>query len=64
MNERVAYVYTQTVACLCEMEAMKAANAERDDKGHMQAYREQDFTNLIDKYELGCNTVMFNLYER
>lgn len=31
---------------LCELEAMKAANRERADKGHANAYDESAFWNL------------------
>lgn len=53
-----ALVYSQSVACLCELEAMKALNAERADKGLAQAYGEDAFMTLPEKYGLGYNAVV------
>lgn len=63
-EERATYVRSQVTAAQIEMETMKAANEERKDQGHAQAYGEEAFTALIDKYGLGSNTVVTELQGR
>ena len=57
-EQRVAYVAAQTAAALIEMEAMKAANKERETHGYALAWDEGAFLSLITKYGLGENTII------
>lgn len=43
-------------AALIEMEAMKAANLNRESKGEAPAYGEADFKELLELYDLGYNS--------
>lgn len=60
MNEdqRAAFIISQAAAAQIEMESMKAANADRERRGEVQAYAENDFLALIDRYGLGSNCVV------
>jgi hypothetical protein len=57
-EQRVAYVAAQTAAALIEMEAMKAANKEREMHGYALAWDEGAFLALITKYGLDGNTIV------
>jgi len=61
--ERVAYINSQTAAMLARLEAMKAANRERDRHGFALAYGEDAFNKLADEFGLGCNSVMAYLHQ-
>ena len=41
-----------------QMNAMKAANQERKEKGLAQAYGEQAFMDLLDEYDLTYNSIV------
>ena len=58
----VAYIQTQVAAATIEVEAMKATNKVRWQQNQALAYTEEDFIKLIDKYQLGHNQVIENLY--
>ena len=64
MNEiqRAAFVFSQTACMLVEMEAMKVANRKRQDQGYSDAYGEEEFHALIDRYGLGHNSVLSTLW--
>jgi len=57
----IAYINTQTTAALVELEMMKAANTLREIQGYTIAYDEVAFYELIEKYQLGHNSVMSNI---
>lgn len=57
-NEAVAYIQAQSVAALCEIESMKAANTERQDQGYALAYDEEAFLAVIDRYGISHNAVL------
>lgn len=57
-EQKAAYVNAQAASMLAELESMKAANQLREYRGEAQAWTEEDFYGLPDKYGLGCNTVM------
>jgi len=65
MNEMalqsVAYVHAQVACALIELEAMKAANRERDICGDAPAYGEAAFMALQDKYGIHHNAVLTTL---
>lgn len=56
-EEAAAYVHAQSVACLCEMKAMEAANKARAEQGHSDAYGEESFTELPTRFGLHHNQV-------
>jgi hypothetical protein len=58
MHQGVAFVFSQSVAALAEIEAMKALNAERQDKGLAQAYGEEAFAEVANKYGIHHNAVL------
>lgn len=53
-----AYVMSQSIAANIEAMGMVAENTYRINRDETVAYIEEDFIKLIDKYGLGCNTVM------
>ena len=57
-NQSAAYIYAQTVAANIEAMGMAALNQYRIDRNETVAYTGRDFTDLIDKYELGYNTII------
>ena len=57
-EQQAAYYIAQSVAAYVEIEAMKAMNASRADRGLAQAYPEEAFLAVIDKYGLGHNTII------
>lgn len=62
-NGNAAFVFSQTACALIEMEAMKAANAERESQGYSLAYDEEAFLALIDRYAIHHNAVLTQLRE-
>ena len=63
MNEiqKAAFVFSQSICAYGEIEAMVAANKEREHRGESMAYSEQDFMAVIDKYCISHNAVV-NLF--
>jgi hypothetical protein len=59
--QNVAYVNSQIASAMIELEAMKAENMQREHMGQSMAWDESSFTSLIDKYQLGHNSVLTNL---
>lgn len=55
--EAAAFVISQSVAAQAEIEAMKAANQHREMQGYTQAYGEEAFLAIPDKYGLSHNAV-------
>ena len=55
---QVAYVMATTVAATAWIEAMKAANAEREARGHAQAYNEEAFERVAQDFGLHHNAVV------
>lgn len=64
VRQRCAYVTSQAVAMQVELEAMKAANTERESEGLALAYDEKAFMDLITRYGMDHNTVVMNLMEQ
>ena len=60
MNEqqKAAYIFSQSVCALIELEAMKQANRDREANCQASAYREEDFMELFNKYFIGHNDVI------
>lgn len=61
MNEQQRCIWLQSqIACaLIEMEAMKAANVERESEGKALAYDEEAFMNLINRYGIHRRSLAF-----
>ena len=57
MNEaqRIAFFSAQIVCAQAEIESMKAANVAREAQGYAQAYGEEAFREVVNKYGLGHN---------
>lgn len=56
--QSAAYIQSQTACMLAELESMKAANRVRAMQGYSDAYGEEEFLALPDRYGLGHNTVV------
>ena len=57
----IAYVNSQSTCALIELESMKSENSTRILNNQALAYDEKAFVDLIDKYQLGHNSVVTNL---
>ncbi len=57
-QEQITYVQSQIACALIEMEGMKADNKIREMRGESPAYNENDFQNLITKYNIHHNGVV------
>lgn len=57
-DQAAAYVHANSVAATAEIEAMKAANKEREMRNMPLAYTDAEFLSLIDKYDLHHNAVI------
>jgi len=57
-TQRAAFVISQSICCMAEMEAMKAENDARARRGYTQAFTSNQFMELPDKYGLGHNTII------
>lgn len=64
-EQAIVYVHSQIVCAQAEIEAMKAANMERERKGLALAYPEEAFAAIEGKYGLSDNAVIsfFNRYD-
>ena len=60
INARVAFINSQAVMMHAEIEMMKAENIYRAHRGEVVAYGEQEFSDLISRWDciLGHNAVM------
>ena len=54
----VALVMSQIVSAYARIEAMKAANLEREHKGEALAYPEQSFEGVVEEFAIGWNSVL------
>ncbi len=57
-TRNLVYIQSQVACALIEMEAMKAANVEREQRGESLAYDEAAFMAIIDKYGIHHNAVI------
>lgn len=58
-----AYINSQVACALVELEAMKAINAECIILGVHPKYKEEDIKKILERYEIGTNTVISRLFE-
>jgi len=56
-SSRAAFVFSQSVAALIRLEAMKAENYRREYQGDAPAYGEKEFDELTNEYVIGSNDV-------
>jgi hypothetical protein len=56
--QAAAFVYSQCVCALAEIESMKAANAARSEQGQAPAYGEEAFDRIQDKFTISRNEVL------
>ena len=57
-EQKAAYVISQSIAALAEIEGMKADNMQRDVEGNSMAFRQKDFQDLIERYGIHHNGVI------
>ena len=57
-EQKVAYVMSQSVAAMAEIESMKAANRLRADNNFADAYGEEAFAQIADRFGIGHNAVI------
>jgi hypothetical protein len=57
-EQSAAYVYANSVAALVELEAMKAANFERQLNNESLAYNENTIAEIIQKYGIHHNAIL------
>ena len=57
-EKRCAFIASQTACAMAEIEGMKAVNQYREMQGYSQAYGEEDFFAIPDKYVIGHNAVI------
>lgn len=57
-EQKAAYIVAQSVLAYAEIEAMKAANLERQLAGQSLAFSESDFNSIQHKYPIGHNAVV------
>ncbi|MCK5600443.1 hypothetical protein KAR91_01135 [Candidatus Pacearchaeota archaeon] len=57
-EQKVAYVFSQSVAAMSVIEGMKATNRERVSKGFTEPYDENAFNKVIDSHCIGHNDVI------
>lgn len=57
-TQKAAFIMAQTACMLAEMEAMKAANRTRQRNDFSDAYGEDEFLALADKFGIGHNAVL------
>lgn len=62
-EQKVAYVFAQSVSALAEIEGMKALNKEREAKGYALAYGEDAFFEVPNKYGIHHNAVVSLFHE-
>ena len=60
--QNIAYVNSQIACAQIELAAMQAENTDRFFKGESPAYQGKEFMALIDRYQLGHNSVVTNLH--
>lgn len=58
IEERPAYIFSQSICALAEIEAMKALNTYRESRGETIAYDEEAFLDVPDKYGISHNAVL------
>ena len=62
-EQKVAYVFAQSVCALAEIEGMKAENKERESHGYALVYSEEAFFEVPNKYGIHHNAVIGLFHE-
>ena len=57
-EQKAAYVIAMSAAAMIEAMGMRALNEARADHGYAQAYNEDAFSSLIEKYGLHPDALM------
>jgi hypothetical protein len=57
-EQQIAYINSQIVCAMAEIEGMKANNKMREDRQEALAYGENDFIDIPAKYSLDHNSVI------
>jgi len=58
LSARVAFIQSQCVCAMAEIEGMKAENMQRQVLGQSMAYTDADFVKVISSYYIGHNDVI------
>ena len=56
--KQIAYTFAQTVCALARIEGMKAANADRANRGELMAYGDADFASVPEEEGITHNQVL------
>ncbi|MEM1225875.1 MAG: hypothetical protein AAGJ40_09260 [Planctomycetota bacterium] len=56
-EQKAAYVNAMAIAAQIEMQSMIARNNQRASEGHAQAYGEDEFYELIEKYGISHEAI-------
>jgi hypothetical protein len=59
--QNIVYIFGMAVGAMIELQAMIAANKERENKGLAMAYDEAAFTKLQEDYQLYHNSILGTL---
>lgn len=59
--QNIVYIFGMAVGAMIEMQAMIAANKERENQGLALAYDETAFTKLQEDYQLYHNSILGTL---
>jgi hypothetical protein len=62
-EQKAAYVFSQAVCALAEIEAMRALNTYREMRGETIAYDDGPFFDVITKYGIDYNSVVSLFYQ-
>lgn len=60
-EQKAAFIFSQSVCAIAEIESMKALNKYREKRGETIAYCDDDFIAVIEKYGIGHNAVLSHL---
>ncbi len=60
-EQRIAFINSQIVCAMAEIEGMKAENHGRVHRGEAIAYVDEDFFGIVDKFGLSHNRVIMYL---
>lgn len=62
-EQKAAFIFSQSICALAEIEGMKAENKYRERRGEATAYNEKSFFDVIDKYGIHHNAVVQFFYK-
>lgn len=63
-EQNLVYIRSQLLACEVELQAMIAENKWRESCGNSMAYGEDEFMELFNKYPIGHNNVLCEMFPK